>query len=133
MHTELMAAQAAVQKALYAAVPGQPKILELLLEQDDIRQRKIASACRVEPATLTKLLLGMERAGLVERRQAAGDRRSWYVFLTEYGRTMANEVQHSFEEIERTALRGFSEREQAQLTDLLKRIAVNMKEDGSDG
>lgn len=62
--------------------PGQPKILECLIQNGEVNQKAIASSCEIEPATVGSILSRMERDGLVRRRQRNGDRRSLYVSLT---------------------------------------------------
>ena len=53
---------------------GQPKVLEYLFTHDGAIQKNIAEACQIEPATLTSLLLRMEKNNLVERKNKNGDK-----------------------------------------------------------
>lgn len=48
---------------------GQPKILEFLQKYKEADQKTIASYCEIEQATVGSILLRMEKAGLVVRRQ----------------------------------------------------------------
>ena len=101
-----MANQAIMQKLLMKKLsdtgltPGQPKILDYLSEHNGANQTEIAAACYIETATLTSAINGMEQKGLVERRRLNGNRRSYYIFLTEKGDQMCKRVTTAFYEIE---------------------------------
>ena len=61
LHYLLMTDYLLFQKAFLAGVketnltPGQPKILDYLLYHDGVVQKEIASACHIEPATMTSV------------------------------------------------------------------------------
>ena len=82
---------------------GQPKILDYLREHDGESQSEIARANQIEPASLTTLINGMEKKGLVERRRLGTDRRSYHIYLTEKGREVCGRVTEAFAELEREA------------------------------
>lgn len=67
--------------------PGQPKILEYLAEYGEHEQKDIATYREIEPATVGSILLRMETAGLIARRNRPDNRRSLYVSLTPKGFT----------------------------------------------
>ena len=69
----------------FGLMPGQPKVLEFVAENEGCLQRDIARACAMDRATTTGLLARMEETGLVERRPKAGDRRALEVWLTDAG------------------------------------------------
>ena len=64
---------------------GQPKILYCLSKFKEADQKTIANYCEIEQATVGSILLGMENAGLIVRKQHEGNRRSLYVSLTDKG------------------------------------------------
>lgn len=106
--------------------PGQPKVLDYLIYHDGVVQKDIAESCHIEPATITSVLAGMEKSGLIMRKNSNGNRRSLYVYLTEKGKLLAEQTEKYFEEIERKALNGFDENEIDTLISLLIRINNNM-------
>ncbi len=106
--------------------PGQPKVLDYLIYHDGAVQKDIAESCHIEPATITSVLAGMEKSGLIMRKNPNGNRRSLYVYLTEKGKLLAEQTEKYFEEIERKALNGFDENEIDTLISLLIRINNNM-------
>ncbi len=133
LHHLLMTDHLLFQKALLAGIRetgltlGQPKVLDYLLTHDGAIQREIAEACHIEPATITSLLAGMEKKGLIVRQNQQGNRRSLFVYLTENGKKMAMEVDRAFQCIEKQALTGFDQEEAAALADFLARVNENMK------
>lgn len=83
---------------------SQPKILDYLYRNNGANQVEIAAACYMEAASLSSALNGMEAKGLIERRRLEGDRRSYYIFLTEKGMEMAQLVEKAFSELEELLL-----------------------------
>lgn len=133
IHYLVMANYLQFQKSLISNInnpeltSGQPKILEYLLFHDGAVQKEIAEACYIEPATLTSVLLGMENKEMVIRKNKEGNRRNLYVYLTDKGRKLANQIAGQFEQIEKKALSGLSEQETELLTRMLSEICKNMK------
>lgn len=132
IHYLLMADHFIFQKTLFSNVKstgltmGQPKVLDYLKDHDGVMQKEIASACHIEPASLTSVLNGMEKKGLISREMRGGNRRSLYVCLTDRGREQACRIRDEFEKIEGTALEGFAPEEEKNLGEYLLRIYQNM-------
>lgn len=115
-HHMLMKAYAAMHRTVmekaYALglTPGQPKVLEFLLENENADQRTIAEGCEIEPATAGSILSRMEQAGLIERRRGT-DRRALLTALTAKGREIAERIRDIFRAAEKKALPDDDERE----------------------
>lgn len=131
-HYLMMACHSKIQKSLYSNLRdsgltmGQPKILDYLKDNDGALQKDIAAACHIEPATLTALLNGMEKSGIAKRKIPEGDRRSSRIYLTEKGRTKLALVTKEFEEIEKEAFSGISEKQIDECMETLKKIYDNL-------
>lgn len=106
--------------------PGQPKILDYLEFHNGCVQKELASACKIEPATVTNLLARMEGANLIERKALNGDRRSLCVYLTKEGKEAQALVSKAFSELEEMSFKGFSEQEQEELLAMLMKIYQNI-------
>ena len=134
IHYLVMANYLQFQKSLISNInnpeltSGQPKILEYLLFHDGAVQKEIAEACYIEPATLTSVLLGMENKELVIRKNKEGNRRNLYVYLTDKGKNLANQIVEQFEQIEKKALSGLSGQDIESLNRMLAEICKNMKQ-----
>lgn len=109
--------------------PGQPKILEFLGEYGEHEQKDIAKYCEIEPATVGTILLRMENAGLVLRRNRPHNRRSLYVSLTPKGTEMAETMKGIFSAAEREVTARLTEEERETLHRLLSKCLQN--EEGS--
>ena len=107
--------------------PGQPKIPEFLAQHGEHEQKGIADCCEIEPATVGSILLRMETAGLVTRRNRSDNRRSLYVSLTPTGRKMAQTVQDIFAAAEAQITAGLTEEERATLYEPLSKCLQNGK------
>lgn len=132
-HYELMVNQSIYQKLLMKKLSGtgltlgQPKVLEYLSTNDGASQNEIAAACYVEAASLTTTLNGMEAKGLVERRRLNGNRRNYYVFLTDKGKEMYQVVKKTFLEMEEETLGVLSETERELFSKMYEKISNQIK------
>lgn len=108
---------------------GQPKILEFLSLYGENEQKVIAEYCEIEPATVGSILLRMEAAGLVLRRNREGNRRSVYVSLTDRGKEMAESLKEIFLTAEKEIAGRLTEEELETMVELLKKCQTEKKED----
>nr|WP_239471030.1 MarR family transcriptional regulator [Olsenella uli] len=106
-------------------MPGQPKVLEFVAENEGCLQRDIARACAMDRATTTGLLARMEETGLVERRPKAGDRRALEVWLTDAGWAAAERVAVCGAEVDAIAHANMTPNERETLSRLLARVIDN--------
>lgn len=109
--------------------PGQPKILEYLLEHDGCIAREICEGCVLDKSTMTSLLTRMERQGLIVKEKNQRDKRAAHIRLTERGRTMADAVKVIFRAADAQTLQGIPEGEQQALTRLLQTVISNLEEE----
>ena len=127
-----MANQAELKKKLLSNLKntcltlGQPKILDYLKDHDGASQKEIAAACYIEAASLTSILNRMEEKGMIERRMLNGNRRSFYIFMTPFGKELQEEVVNSFTMLEEEAFRNIPEEKKEELIDLLLTIHNNL-------
>ena len=80
-------------------------MLDFLQDHDGAMQKDIAQGCHIEPSSLSTILGGMERAGLLERSTRDENRRTVYVRLTDLGREQCRRLNAIFAAAEE-ALRG---------------------------
>ena len=71
---------------------GQPPVLYVLHEQEGQTQSELAARLEVAPATVTKMLQRLERAGFVQRQTDSEDQRVSRVYLTDAGRAIQGDV-----------------------------------------
>ena len=130
-HYLVMAEHSIFQKKLIAKLKGtgltsgQPKVLDYLKDHDGASQKDIAHGCHIEPGTLTTLLNRMEELGLVERRMLGSNRRSYYVFMTDLGKSKLKLVTDAFNELEKEAFSDISAEDRENFMDLFRKIYKN--------
>lgn len=106
---------------------GQPKVLDYLMGHDGANQKEIADACHIEAATLTSVLNGMEAKSLIERRRADGDRRSFYIYLTDIGKEMGQNVTEAFSRLEEDTFRDIPPEKVQEFMELFQELYLRMK------
>lgn len=133
LHYLLMKSNAMLSRRILSEVsrlgltPGQPKVLDFLLQYNEADQKTIAAYCEIEQTTVGSILLRMENAGLVRRRQKDGNRRSLYVSLTPAGKEKAEKLMDIFRENANTATASLSETEIETLKELLTKLCDTMQ------
>jgi DNA-binding MarR family transcriptional regulator len=107
---------------------GQPSVLQALWEHEGLMHTELSRHLEVQPATITRMLQRMEKAGFVERRPDPEDQRVSRVYLTEAGQAVRAGVQQVWRQLEEEAFAGFSLEEQALLRCFFLRIRENLKQ-----
>jgi MarR family transcriptional regulator for hemolysin len=69
-----------------------------------VRQKELAIALGIEGPSLVRLLDGLERRGLIERREDGSDRRARGIHLTPAGRALQRRVAKVSEAVQRRVL-----------------------------
>lgn len=106
---------------------GQGRALDILWQNDGCTHGDLAQALGVQPATVSKMIQRMERAGFVGRRADPKDQRVSRVFLSETGRQLKQQVDARFDQLEREAIQGLSPDEILTLRHLLAHVSNNLK------
>lgn len=107
--------------------PGQPRLLDYLIQHDGCIQKDISTDCDLEPATVTNILIGMEKSDLIRRECDPNDRRSMHVYLTEKGMQTHKQVEAVFAQLEGDCFEGFSKDEKELSMQLMQRMYENLK------
>ena len=109
---------------------GQPKILDYLKDHNGANQKEIAAACHIEPGSLTSVLNRMEEKGLIERRILDGNRRTFYIFMTEEGARLKDVVEANFLTIEEKVFKDIPKEEQDAFMQTFSNIYENLSNKG---
>ena len=89
-------------------------------------QRDIAQISRTSAASVSSLLQGLERRGLVERRTEAGDERSKRVYATPDGIELIAGFEAAMAAADETILAPLDQAERATLHALLTKITAEL-------
>jgi len=112
---------------------GQQFVLGVLWRNEGLTQSELARRLHIRPATLTRTLTRMGRAGLVERRPDEEDQRVSRVYLTDAARDVREGVEGAWRALEEQALGGFTPEERALLSRFLLRIRENLVREPAEG
>ena len=104
---------------------GQPPLLRELWGEEGLTQTELAVRLKLSPATITKMLQRMEKAGFVQRRPDPTDQRVSRVFLTASGRAVQQKVEGVFATLEAEGFANLTCEEQDALRGLLLRVRDN--------
>ena len=103
---------------------GQPPVLYLLHEQEGLTQTELAARLDVAPATVTKMLQRLERAGFVQRHTDTEDQRVSRVYLTDAGRAIQADVAAVLGRLAQETFAGLTIEERV----VLRRLMIDMRE-----
>jgi DNA-binding MarR family transcriptional regulator len=104
---------------------GQMPVLYLLRDGASLTQKDLARRVRIEQPTMAQLLARMERDGLIRRTNNVADKRSTLISLTPLALKKLPLARAILSEGNKQALRGFTDREIANLSRLLLRVVKN--------
>jgi DNA-binding MarR family transcriptional regulator len=105
---------------------GQPSMLRSLWAQEGLTHTELGKRLRVQPATITKMIQRMEKAGFVERRPDPEDQRVSRVYLTESGRAVQADVRGVWRTLEKEAFAELGAEERTLLRQFLLQIRENL-------
>lgn len=105
---------------------GQEHLVYRLAIEEGVSQSQLAAALCLDASTVTKMLLRLERDGIVERRSDAEDARVSRVYLTSHGRTLVQPVIDIWSHAEARLLQGMTDTEQVLLRRFLRQILDNL-------
>ncbi len=106
--------------------PGQPPFLFLLWEKDGRSQSELAECLGIKPATVTKMVARLEKAGFIRRETDPGDQRVSLIYLTAAGRAVQQQSQGILARMNHELTAGFAPAEQAVLRGYLVRLRENL-------
>jgi len=101
-------------------------VLGHLLRQPGSIQRDIAASSRTSAASVSSLLQGLERRGLVERRTECGDERRKRVYATPAGAELIAGFEDAMAAADETILAPLDAAERATLQALLAKITAQL-------
>ncbi len=107
---------------------SQYHLLEALDGTDQLGVARVAEAAGVAAPTATRMLDGLTRDGVVERRRCPEDRRVVNVTLTEHGRALVQAKREAVSEKRREIYAGLDPVERERAAGLLERLAEAIDE-----
>ena len=103
---------------------AQSFVLGYLLQNPGANQRDIAEVSRTTAASVSSLLQGLERRGLVERRTEDGNERTKRVYATPEGAELITGFEDAMADADESILAPLDEAERATLQSILTKITA---------
>ena len=131
-HYLLMSNHLSLQKKIMAVLKplglstGQPKVLDHLRYHNGASQKDIAHACHIEPASLDFYFkIEWKNQHMIERKNLNGNRRSFHIFLTDYGMELSESIEKAFLSLEQEVFSGISNAEKEQFLKIFEKLYKN--------
>ncbi|CAL9331639.1 MarR family winged helix-turn-helix transcriptional regulator [Streptomyces sp. enrichment culture] len=105
----------------------QSAVLAYLSKNPDAIQRDVARAMRTSAPSISRLLAGLERRGLVERQAQESDTRSRRVRVTRAGSELIQGFEEAMDRIEESILAPLGAEGQARLYELLEQLVSRIE------
>lgn len=105
---------------------GQPPVLRVLWEREGLTQTELAGTLKITPATMTKMLQRMEKAGFVQRRSDETDQRVTRVYLTQAGREVQGALEGIWRQMDADTFANFTPEERELLHRFLLQVRENL-------
>lgn len=102
--------------------PGLYGVLTVIETNPGLKQTELAGAVQLDRSTVVTVIDKLEKRGLVERRQAEGDRRSNAIHLTAEGKALLGRIKPLVRQHEARLTAQLSDDERQTLTGLLGKI-----------
>lgn len=108
---------------------GHWAFLRVLWERDGVTQKELSDNVGVTEPTTFAAVKALEERGLITRRHHAGNRRKLYVYLTEAGAALRDELVPLAEEVNSIAVDGIPLEHIAIMREALLRMIANLAAD----
>ncbi|PTD94886.1 hypothetical protein C9439_00145 [archaeon SCG-AAA382B04] len=104
-----------------------PLLMKLITEGDKITQKQLLKKLPVSKSTLSKKIDDLTKRGYLRKETDEQDKRLTLICLTDKSKEIEKNIKEIGQQIEKITLDGFSQKEQEELTNYLKRIIKNLE------
>lgn len=112
---------------------GQGRLLYVLWQADNLTISELSDKTSLAKNTVSAVIDGMVKKGMVERRINPENRRQTMVSLTEYAKSMQAKYEAVSQQMNKLFYDGFSEREREEFEQFLARILETLTENMRGG
>lgn len=118
-----------IQRLSKTKIPiSQFHILRVLWENDGLRQNEISEAALITDSSTAQVLNMMEKASLIRRDRSKKDRRAMYVYLTDKGKSLKNDLLDIAHSVLKDAAKGISKKDITTYMKVSKALRYNLLE-----
>ena len=105
---------------------GQLRVISMVAMQEGISQKDLAYLLGIRPQTLGEMLQKLEGYGIVERKKSESDGRVTQVYLTDAGRTHAEEIAEMRKVVAADIFAVLTDDEKEQLSTILDKLDAEL-------
>lgn len=106
---------------------GQTLLLLLISQNNGASQGELAERMDVRPSSMTEMLMKMEQAGLITRKQDEKDQRIMRISLTEDGRKTVDESKTAVDDFTTKIFSCLTPEEQDSMLNLIEKVSLNIE------
>ena len=112
--------------------PLQARILKYILKKKSevICQKDLENYLKISKATISEVLVTMEKKEIIKRVSMPNDARAKRIVLTNTSLERFQELEKNFSDINEKLIEGISDDELARFLNVLNKMQQNMKEEG---
>ena len=115
--------QALIKREVNLGRASFPKIIALsIIPPDGLEMSALAKKLGIDNSTATRLVIGMEKAGWVNRQTSLYDKRVNQVFLTKRGYFLQSDLEEQFELIGKTVEGSLNPTDKVDISDTLSSL-----------
>lgn len=108
--------------------PEQWTVLAFLWREDGVTQQTLCNSTFKDKPSMTRLIDNLSKQNLVYRSTSAKDRRSNYIYLTDFGKSIREKAQKAVRQTMDSALAGIDVEGLKQVRTLLMAVFGNIRE-----
>lgn len=101
---------------------GQGRILRILLEEGEMTQKELQEHIKIQPGSMSEIVMKLENAGFIQRMKDESDRRKVILKITEDGKQIVSQNIIRNSEQEKNLFKALDESEQKTLQELLSKL-----------
>ena len=115
--------QALIKREVNLGKASFPKIIALsIIPHDGLEMSSLAKRMGIDNSTATRLVIGMEEAGWVNRESHSNDKRVTQVFLTKRGYSLQSELEEQFALIGKVVEESLNPSDKVNISDSLSSL-----------
>tara|TARA_Y100000816_G_scaffold2596_1_gene1552 strand:- start:392 stop:814 length:423 start_codon:yes stop_codon:yes gene_type:complete len=115
--------QALIKRDVNLGRASFPKIIALsIISPDGLEMSALAKKMGIDNSTATRLVIGMEIAGWVNRQQSSYDKRVTQVFLTKEGYSLQSDLEEQFSLIGKLVEKSLNPSDKVNISDSLSSL-----------
>lgn len=107
--------------------PTDVSVLMAIDANPGVRPGQLTEALMIKRSNLSKLIVQIENAGLISRRNSSSDKRTFGLHLTAKGHTLAKKLVMAMRKHDRDASSGLSEHERLMMLGLLGKLSDDLR------